>query len=141
MEEASKYVVEALAATVCEYDPRRREQRRADALGVLATGADRLGCRCGRTDCAAGARPPAGPVVIHVIAEQASIDGHGTAPGSELGADELISPELIAELAKWAKLVPLVHPGDSPPEKGLCALEGVGRFCGVPRFDVPLAGL
>src|SRR6201993_3599690 len=35
----------ALAATVCEHDPRSREQRRADALGALAAGADRLGCR------------------------------------------------------------------------------------------------
>ncbi|KAA1244243.1 DUF222 domain-containing protein, partial [Mycobacterium simiae] len=55
----------ALANTVCAHDPRTREQRRADALGALAAGADRLGCRCGRTDCPAGARPGASPVVIH----------------------------------------------------------------------------
>ncbi|KAA1234621.1 DUF222 domain-containing protein, partial [Mycobacterium simiae] len=41
----------ALADTVCAHDPRTREQRRADALGALAAGTDRLGCRCGRTDC------------------------------------------------------------------------------------------
>src|SRR6201996_604953 len=40
----------ALAATVCEHDPRNSDQRRADALGALAAGADRLGCRCGRSD-------------------------------------------------------------------------------------------
>jgi Domain of unknown function (DUF222) len=40
--------LDAVAATVCEHDPRSREQRRADALGALAAGADRLGCRCGR---------------------------------------------------------------------------------------------
>ena len=33
----------ALAATVCPHDPRTRDQRRADALGALAAGADRLG--------------------------------------------------------------------------------------------------
>src|SRR6202044_797203 len=49
----------ALAATVCEHDPRSREQRRADALGALAVGADRLGCQCGRDDCAAGKRSAA----------------------------------------------------------------------------------
>jgi hypothetical protein len=65
--------LDALAATVCEHDTRTREQRRADALGALAAGADRLGCRCGREDCAAGRRPAAGPVVIHVIAEQATL--------------------------------------------------------------------
>jgi Domain of unknown function (DUF222) len=35
----------ALAGMVCEHDPRTRAQRRADALGALAGGADRLGCR------------------------------------------------------------------------------------------------
>ncbi|WP_033710220.1 DUF222 domain-containing protein, partial [Mycobacterium avium] len=52
--------LDALAATVCEHDPRTGEQRRADALGALAAGADRLGCRCGRADCAAGTGPAAG---------------------------------------------------------------------------------
>ena len=33
----------ALAATVCAHDPRTAAQRRADALGALAAGADRLG--------------------------------------------------------------------------------------------------
>jgi hypothetical protein len=58
----------ALSATVCEHDPRSRQQRRADALGALAAAAHRLGCRCGRSDCAAGSLPAADPVVIHVIA-------------------------------------------------------------------------
>ena len=89
----------ALAATVCAHDPRTREQRRADALGALAAGADRLACRCGRSDCAAGKRPPASPVVIHVIAEQATLRGAGASPGSQVGADGLICPELVAELA------------------------------------------
>ena len=39
--------LDALADTVCERDPRSRDQRRADALGALAAGADRLGCRLG----------------------------------------------------------------------------------------------
>jgi hypothetical protein len=108
----------ALAATVCAHDPRRREQRRADALGALAAGADRLGCRCGRSDCAAGRRPAAGPVVIHVIAEQATLDGRASAPASELGADGLIPADLVAELAASAKRVSLAHPGDAPPEPG-----------------------
>jgi hypothetical protein len=132
----------ALAATVCPHDPRTRDQRRADALGALAAGADRLGCRCARSDCAAGARPPAGPVVIHVIAEQASLAGG--APGSEIAADGLISPELIAELAGTAKLVPLVHPGDSPPEPGYAPSKALADFvrcrdltCRWPGCDRP----
>jgi hypothetical protein len=100
----------ALAATVCQLDPRTSEQRRADALGALAAGADRLACCCRRPDCGAGKRPAATPVVIHVIAEQATITGSDLAPASEVGADGLIAPELLEELAASAKLVPLVHP-------------------------------
>ncbi|HSS24471.1 MAG TPA: HNH endonuclease signature motif containing protein, partial [Mycobacterium sp.] len=118
----------ALSATVCEHDPRTREQRRADALGALAGGVDRLGCRCGRPDCAAGKRPAATPVVIHVIAEQATIHGSGSAPASEVGADGLIAPELVAELAKSAKLVPLVHPADAPPESGYVPSAALADF-------------
>ncbi|HSS26104.1 MAG TPA: HNH endonuclease signature motif containing protein [Mycobacterium sp.] len=134
----------ALSATVCEHDPRTREQRRADALGALAAEADRLGCRCGRPDCAAGKRPAATPVVIHVIAEQATIDGSGAAQASEVGADGLIGPELVVELAKSAKLVPLVCPADAPPESGYVPSNGLADFvrcrdltCRWPGCDRP----
>jgi hypothetical protein len=137
----------ALAGTVCAHDPRTREQRRADALGALAAGADRLGCRCGRPDCAAGARPPASPVVIHVIAERASLNGTSTAAGSEVGADGLIPPELVQELAKSAKLMPLIHPGDAPPEDGYVPSQALADFvrcrdltCRWPGCDQPAAG-
>jgi hypothetical protein len=134
--------LEALAATVCEHDPRSREQRRADALGALAAGADRLGCRCGRSDCAAGKRPAAGPVVIHVVADGATLEGR--APGVEVGAEGLIPPELVAELAASAKLVPLVHPGDAAPEHGYVPSQALADFvrfrdltCRWPGCDRP----
>jgi Domain of unknown function (DUF222) len=132
-----------LARTVCEHDPRSPEQRRADALGALAARADRLGCRCGRADCAAGKRPAATTVVIHVIAQQAETD----VPASEVGADGLVSPELIAELSAGAKLVPLVHPLDSAPEPGYTPSRKLADFvrcrdltcrwpgCDHPAFD------
>ncbi len=133
----------ALAATVCAHDPRTTKERRADAMGALAAGADRLGCRCGRTDCAAGKRPAAAPVTIHVIASQDTLTG-GQAPGSEFRADALITPELIAELAKSAKLVPLVHPGYAPPEPGYRPSKALADFvrardltCRWPGCDVP----
>jgi Domain of unknown function (DUF222) len=136
----------ALAATVCEHDPRSREQRRADALGALAAGADRLGCRCGRADCAAGGRPAAGPVVIHVIAEHATITGRGFTPASEVAADGLIPSELVAELATSAKLVALVHPADAAPERGYAPSKALADFvrcrdltCRWPGCDRPAA--
>lgn len=134
----------ALAGTVCRHDPRTTTQRRADALGALAAGADRLGCRCRRADCAAGARKPASPVTIHVIAEQVAVDGTGTAPASELDADGLIDPELLIELAQTAKLVPLLHPGDAPPEPGYVPSAALAAFvrardltCRWPGCDHP----
>jgi hypothetical protein len=108
----------ALAATVCVDDPRTRNQRRADALGALAVGADRLSCRCGQRDCAAAASPAPSPVVVHVIANEATLNGTGHVPGSMIGSDSLVPAELIAELARSAKLRPLTHPADLPPESG-----------------------
>jgi Domain of unknown function (DUF222) len=136
--------LDALAATVCEHDPRSAAQRRADGLGVLAAGADRLRCRCGRSDCGAGKRPAASPVVIHVIAEQATITGRGSAPASEVGTDALIAPELVEELAASAKLVPLAHPGDAAPEPGYVPSAALAAFvrcrdltCRWPGCDRP----
>jgi len=133
----------ALAATVCPHDPRTRDQRRADAMGAMAAGATRLGCRCERADCAAGQRRPASPVTIHVIAEHATLTGAGAVPGSIVGADGLITPELIAELAATAKLVPLMHPGDAPPEPGRVPSQALADFvrcrdltCRWPGCDV-----
>jgi hypothetical protein len=134
----------ALAATVCAHDPRNHRQRRADALAALAAGADRLACRCARPDCAAGKQAPAAPVIIHVIAEQPTLTGAGITLGSAVGADQLIPAELIAELAAAAKLTPLVHPGDAPPEPRYIPSKALADFvrcrdltCRWPGCDHP----
>jgi hypothetical protein len=81
---------------------------------------------------------------MHVIAERATLDGTGTAPGCEVGADGLITPELIAELARSAKLMPLIHPGDAPAEKGYVPSTALADFvrcrdltCRAPGCDRP----
>jgi Domain of unknown function (DUF222) len=99
-----------LAATVCEGDPRTARQRRADALGALAAGAERLACGCGRADGAVKAPAPKSNVMIHVIADQATVDGTGSTPGLVSGVEGLIPAELIAEVARSARLVPLSIP-------------------------------
>jgi hypothetical protein len=79
----------ALAATVCQNDPRTLDQRRSDALAALGSGADRLTCGCGTPDCPAAAGVPRTDVVIHLIADRDSLtddtpaqfDGNQPPPG------------------------------------------------------------
>ena len=134
----------ALAATVCPNDPRTAAQRRADALGALAADATRLGCECGRPDCTAAGKKPASPVVIHVIAEQATLNGHSDSPAYLLGGEDLITPDLLAELALTAKQVPLIHPGYALPEPQYTPSQALTDFvrardltCRWPGCDVP----
>ncbi len=128
----------ALAATVCDQDPRTTDQRRADALGILAAGGDRLGCHCDRSDCPAGGKA-ASAVVVHVVAEA----GDG-AFGMTQGADGLIPPELLEHLARSAMLMPLTHPGDAAPESGYTPSRALADFvrcrdmtCRFPGCDRP----
>jgi Domain of unknown function (DUF222)/HNH endonuclease len=106
--------LDELARGVCDADPRTRAQRRADALGALAAGADRLVCGCGSAECP-GAGVVASNVVIHVVAERSTVEGTGSAPGVLPGVDGLIPAELVAELAASARLVPLIAPAGAEP--------------------------
>ncbi|MGH3584602.1 MAG: DUF222 domain-containing protein, partial [Mycobacterium sp.] len=67
--------LDALADTVCPADPRTKDQRRADAMGALAHGADRLMCLCDVEDCPAAANPPSTGMVIYIVAHQDTITG------------------------------------------------------------------
>ena len=79
--------LDALAATVCEHDPRSQGQRRADACGALGRGEATLACQCGREDCTAGASQRGRGViaVIHVLAEQAPSTGTSDDAGVSAG--------------------------------------------------------
>lgn len=65
--------LDAMAKAVCDGDPRTLDQRRADALGALAGGADRLACACGEPECPAADVPPGG-VVMHVVADADTVE-------------------------------------------------------------------
>jgi len=136
--------LDELAGTVCAADPRTRAQRRADALGALAAGSDRLVCGCGSPGCAVAAVPaPRSTVVIHVIAEQASVQGTSTTPGVLVGNNELIPAAVVSELAQSARLVPLSPPADAA-EKGYTPSAKLADFvrcrdltCRAPGCDRP----
>ena len=72
--------LDAYAATVCLADPRTKDQRRADAMGALAHGSDRLACLCESEDCPAHENPPSTGVVVYVIAHRDTIDERPTPP-------------------------------------------------------------
>jgi hypothetical protein len=137
--------LDELARTVCDADPRSREQRRADALGALAGGADRLVCGCGSSDCDAAARACSSNVVIHVVAEQASVDGSGKTPGVVPGDGGLISAQMVAELARSARLQPVIPPANVPEPRYIPSakladfVRSRDLTCRAPGCDRPAA--
>ncbi|TQR84655.1 DUF222 domain-containing protein [Mycobacterium hodleri] len=72
--------IDALARTVCPADPRTLDQRRADAIGTLAHGNDRLACLCETSDCPAAQNTPSTGVVVYVIASADTLDERPTPP-------------------------------------------------------------
>jgi len=108
--------LDAAAATVCGEDPRTKAQRRADALIALSEGATTLGCGCGNQSCAAaGAASQSSQIVVHVLAEQATVTGASATPGYVPGYGP-IPAETVRALATKATLRPLILPTDVAPE-------------------------
>lgn len=126
--EVLKQKVTAIAATVCDHDPRSAGERRSDAAGAALNGLDHLICRCGSPSCPAAARPaPASPVVITVIADQTALDAAGATIANSAtsptdrgvavlpGGGVLPTPMLAELLRGGATLQPLCVP-DAQPE-------------------------
>ncbi|WP_457920709.1 DUF222 domain-containing protein, partial [Mycolicibacterium neworleansense] len=140
---------DALADTVCEHDPRTRERRRADAVGPLARLQAQLDCRCGREDCPAGQkRAAADAAVVHVLAEQSTLDGTGEDPGY-LPGHGILPAHSVRALAATARLkpvripaVPTVPEGAEPGYRPSVALSEFIRFrdltCRFPGCDAPV---
>jgi len=136
--------LDELAATVCSADPRTKAQRRADALSALATRATAMACACGSSDCpAADQGATVGDVVIHVLADAATVSGDSTAPGYVPGFGGL-SAEAVRQLTTSAKLRPVVQPKDCAPEPGYRPSAALADFircrdltCRFPGCDRP----
>jgi hypothetical protein len=137
-----------MAHSVCDDDPRTVAQRRADALGALAAGADRLACGCNNPDCpAAGADPRAASVVVHVIAEDSAVNQQPDAvkaPAALIAGRGVLPTPLLAELIHHgATIEPLTQPGDrtEPGYRPSTALQRFIRLrdltCRFPGCDQP----
>jgi hypothetical protein len=106
--------LDALAASVCEDDPRTTAQRRADACGALGRGEERLACLCGAEECPVAAeRKAVADVVIHVLAEQATLEGSSDQPGYLAGFG-VLPAESVRALATTAQLKPVAMPSGAP---------------------------
>ncbi|HEX5142226.1 MAG TPA: DUF222 domain-containing protein, partial [Mycobacterium sp.] len=134
-----------LAATVCEADPRTCDQRRADAIDALVSGANRMVCRCESDECGQPAvRVASRNVVIHVVAEQAAMEGRSTQPGFIAGSDVLIPAEILRELAETAHQRPIISPVGAVPEPHHDPSRPLADYvrcrdltCRAPGCDVP----
>ena len=141
--------LDQVATSVCRDDPRSHAQRRADALIALANQQSRLECGCAAPDCpatgaGAATEKPLGAVVIHVLADQASLDGGSPAPGYLPGFGAVPAP-LLRELAATARLTPVPLPAPVA-EPGYRPSAGQAEFvrwrdltCRFPGCDAPAA--
>jgi hypothetical protein len=139
--------VEALAASVCANDPRTHDQRRADAGGAWARG-QALTCACGSDDCPAqGVRDNAAAVVVHILAEQSTLQATSNNPGYLEGFG-MLPAESVRQAAATARLEPLVIPGpNTDPDPGYRPRAQTTQFlrfrdltCCWPGCDRPVAG-
>jgi hypothetical protein len=116
-------VLEALAATVCNNDPRSKGELRAAAQGAVYARRDRLVCQCGAADCVAATLPSAVPsAVIHVLAEQgaleqvlAQIEALRQAQPTDPAAPPSIDYEALAREADAAEAARTATPPQAPP--------------------------
>jgi Domain of unknown function (DUF222) len=138
--------LDALAASVCEHDPRSHTQRRADACGALGRGQASLDCQCGSTECPTTTqRSAATSAVIHVLAEAPTLQGASDKPGYLRGFG-ILPAESVRALAASATLKPLTVPtAESAPDAGYRPSATTMQFlgwrdltCRWPGCDAPV---
>ena len=141
--------VTAMARGVCDGDPRSIGERRADALGALTAGNQRLACACGSASCPVAGEQPKSNVVIRVIAERAAVDAAAQSASLQqpstallLGRGVLPTPLLAEAIRTGATVKPIRMPGDQPepgyrPSTELAEFVRMrDLFCRFPGCDV-----
>lgn len=87
---------------------------------------------------------PGQSVIIHVVADEAALDGTARTPGYLLDTGELISPDLLGELTATARRRPLFAATDASAEPGYRPSRSLADFvrardltCRAPGCDRP----
>ena len=143
----------AIARAVCESDPRSIGQRRAEAMGAVFAGADRIACQCAEPDCPNPASAALrDSVIIHVVADQNAVDQARTAvsagPRTRTAAlmtnGGVVPNPLLAQLIRdGAEVVPLSPPCEEaePRYRPSAKLQRFVRCrdltCRFPGCDAP----
>ena len=136
--------LDQLAGSVCREDSRTKRQRRADALAALAAGQSSMVCDCGSEQCpAADAEAAPAQVVIHVLAEQATVSGESATPGYLPGFGALPA-EAVRDLATRARVRPLKPAQEFTAEPQYRPSTALAEFirardlcCRFPGCEVP----
>ncbi|KAA0111957.1 HNH endonuclease signature motif containing protein [Mycolicibacterium sp. P1-5] len=145
----------AIARAVCDGDPRTVGQRRAEAMGAVFAGADRIACLCGRADCPNPTSDALkGSVVIHVVADHAAVEQAKTPATTEkrptrrsaalMAGGGVVPTPLLAELIRGgAQVVGLAAPCEDgePRYRPSVTLQRFVRCrdltCRFPGCDAP----
>ena len=137
--------LDVLAASVCADDPRTVRQRRADAVGALAAGAQSLVCGCDNPDCPATDNPAPAAAVIHVVATAETLAGQSDSPAVVPGYGG-IPAEVVRDLATSvrARVRPVIDPAKLGAEPGYRPSAALAEFvrcrdltCRFPNCDRP----
>ena len=143
----------AIARAVCDSDPRTIGQRRAEAMGAVFAGMDRIACQCAESACPNSTSAALkGSVVIHVVADQNAVDqarsrpssGPGTRTAALMTNGGVIPNPLLEQLIRdGAQVVPLNPPCEEaePQYRPSVKLQRFVRCrdltCRFPGCDVP----
>jgi hypothetical protein len=107
--------LDAIARGVCAEDPRTLDQRRADAMGALAAGKDRLSCLCGNVDCPAAADERPATTVIHVVAESQSVTDQTRVALDGVDPEPIRTSDLNVPLSELLRAPAGTGPSQAPP--------------------------
>ncbi|GFG56804.1 HNH endonuclease [Mycolicibacterium murale] len=156
--EVAARVLNAMADTVCQHDPRSRGELRHAGFGAVFRGHDRLVCQCGRPDCVAASIPSkVQSVVVHILAEAGTLDAalaevaaaqhfhHNSDPAAPTvdldaiarDADAAASARPVEPVTPWPRdgATPDIGHGDDSPNTPPPPATGYDAYLAPPTDD------